>query len=722
MAVLEPAEEVQRLETLRAYAVLDTPAEEDLDRLARLAARIFRVPIALVSLVDEDRQFFKARVGLTESETPRDASFCQYALGSDEVLVVPDASAHPRFADSPLVTGPPNIRFYAGAPLRTPGGQRLGTFCVIDHVAREFTDNDCAVLKELAILAMDRLELRRLEDAGEGSQARFRNVARTSPDGILCIDAQGIIQYANRAAGRIFGWRPEDLSGRSFDMLIPMESRERYRRALLRVASGGQPTMVGKTVEQAGQRSDGEVFQLELSLSLWQENGQTAFGAIIRDLTQRRALEQRLFRLAHLDPLTELANREAFRERLNHLLQHEDRLTIILLDLDNFKDVNDDHGHHAGDAVLKKVAQRLRDTFAPSTLVARLGGDEFAVLVPGHLSRQALTEAAREAIQAIALPIEIGPLRAQVGASAGIALFPWHGTTSELLMANADLALYQAKKEGRNTLRFFVSALREALLQRRKMEADLHIAHQQSQFALYYQPQVDLHTRQVIGAEALLRWHHPVLGLQVPQDFLSVLEASQLASPVGAWILRTACAQAAAWRAHRPNFRMSVNLFGAQIHEGRLAKSVQEILASTGLPPEGLELEITENTIIQQSSDWLDDLRQIRHLGVGIALDDYGTGYASLSLLKRLPISKLKIDRSFVRDVVSDKEDAAVVRAILYLGRNFCMDVIAEGVETAAHEEFLRRKGCRYAQGYLYGSPRNALEFESEFLMRDVSS
>ncbi len=712
--------EARRLQALWDYEVLDTPAEEDLDRLARLGARIFRTPIALVSLVDDKRQFFKARVGLDVAETSRELSFCRHALAHDDILVVPDAWKDPRFADNPLVTGEPHIRFYAGAPLRTPDGERLGTFCIIDREPREFSDEQLHILTELAALTMDRLELRRLHTAGGLSQTRLRNIAMTSPDGILCTDAQGRITFANSALTRMFGYRQDQLLGQGFELLVPQENRERYQRALLRVAAGGEPTMVGKTVEQSGRRANGEVFPLELSLSIWQEQGEAAFGAILRDLTQRRELEQRLFRLAHLDPLTELANREAFGQHLDHLLQYESKLALTLIDLDNFKDVNDDHGHHAGDAVLKKVAQRLREIFPAPAMVARLGGDEFAVLTPQPLSQQELHVTAQQAIHAITLPIEVGPLQLQVGASIGIALHPCHGSTRELLMANADLALYKAKKEGRNTLRFFVAELREALLQRRKLEAELQNAHRQAEFELYYQPQVDLQTMRVVGAEALLRWRHPKRGLLLPADFLDVLEASPLALPVGNWILRTACRQALLWRAQQPDFRISVNLFGAQVQDGRLARAVEDILAETGLPPGGLELEITENTLIQQSADFLESLEHIQTLGVGISLDDYGTGYASLSLLKRLPVTRLKIDKSFVHDIVCDKEDAAVVRAILYLGRNFGLKVVAEGVETPAHETFLRRKGCDFAQGYLYGRPQPASQFETRYVNAQV--
>ncbi|MEI2415617.1 EAL domain-containing protein [Orrella sp. JC864] len=708
--------EERRLQALLSYEVLDTPPEEDLDRLARLGARIFRAPIALISLLDEHRQFFKARVGMATAQTRRDISFCRHAIESDEVMVVPDASRDPRFAGNPLVTGQPHIRFYAGAPLRTPEGERIGTFCVIDDQPREFSACDSEILRELSALSMDRLALRRLQSEASRGPERLQRLAASSPDGMLCTDAQGRITFANAALCRIFGYDGQALLGSGFEMLIPEEGRERYRRALLRVAAGGTPTMVGRTVEQVGQRADGTVFPLELSLSMWRENGQAHFGGIIRDLSQRRALEQRLFRLAHLDPLTELANREAFGQRLDHLLAHEAQLALLLVDLDNFKEVNDDHGHHTGDLVLRQVGHRLREIFPAPAMVARLGGDEFAVLLPQPPSRQRLSERAQQAIQAIALPIEVGPLRLKVGASIGAALHPWHGSTSELLMGNADLALYKAKKEGRNILRFFVSELRDALLQRRKLEAELNQAYEQGQFELYYQPQVSLRSREVVSCEALLRWRHPVRGLQTPAQFLDVLEASPLALPVGIWILRTACSQAARWRAMRPDFRISVNLFGAQVQDGRLSRLVQDVLAETGLDPQGLELEITENTLIHQSSEFLGALERIQATGVGIALDDYGTGYASLSLLKRLPVTRLKIDRSFVHDATHNKEDAAVVRAILYLGRNFGLNVVAEGVETLSHEAFLRRRGCDHAQGYLYGRPQSAAQFEQRYL------
>ncbi len=359
-------------------------------------------------------------------------------------------------------------------------------------------------------------------------------------------------------------------------------------------------------------------------------------------------------------------------------------------------------GHSAGDAVLKEIAVRLKKTCGTAIMVARLGGDEFVALLPGDDIRAANAIAER-LVAVISEPIMFVGQKIEVGVSIGVALAPLHSARSEELLSAADLALYKAKAAGRGRHEVFTPAIREVAVARRSFERELKLAFEGREFELFFQPQVATRTRALTGAEALMRWNHPERGLLSPASFMDVLSQKPSAASVGEWVLRTACKQAAEWRTQVPNFRIGVNLFEAQFRAGRLLTSVREALAESRLPAEALELEIVENILLRDDRTTLKLLHDLRDLGVGLAFDDYGTGFASLSLLKRYPVSRLKIDRSFVRDVNTDTEDAAIVNAVIYLGKSFGLEVIAEGVETEAQLDFLKKSHCAEAQGYLFG-------------------
>ena len=707
--------EEQRLSALAEYRLMDTPPAEDFDRLVKGAARHFNVPIVLISLIGRDRQFFKARVGLDVSGTSREVSFCTHALVQDDILFIPDALADARFASNPLVIGPPFLRFYAGKTLIAPTGERLGTVCLLDTAPREaFTEEDRKSLTNLAGLVMDRMEMHRLECVKAISQARFENIAATSPDAIICSDAEGQITFWNRSAEKLFGYSAEDITGKAGSIIVPDSWRKIYDAALHRLRHGKTTALANQTIELSGLRKDGTEFPAEYSLSTWEEGNTISVGAIVRDITERRQNEARLFRLASLDPLTDLPNRAAWRSCLSDTLAAETPATVLLLDLDSFKEVNDTLGHSAGDAILREVAERLASVCANAIMVARLGGDEFVALLPGDDPREASAVAER-LVHAISQPYDFTGHRIDIGVSIGLALSPSHSSRSEELLSAADLALYRAKAAGRGRYELFTPAFRDVAVARRAFERELKLAFERGEFELYYQPQMATDTRTLVGAEALIRWNHPARGLLSPASFMEVLSGKPTAAAVGEWTLRTACQQAALWQANSPHFRIGVNLFEAQFRSGRLLTAVWETLSATGLPAEALELEIVENILLHDDSTTLRLLHELRALGVGLAFDDYGTGYASLSLLKRYPVSRLKIDRSFVSKVDSDPEDAAVVMAIIYLGTSFGLEVIAEGVETEAELTFLKASGCLEVQGNLLGPPIPAADFTARF-------
>lgn len=713
--------EEQRLSALAEYRILDTPHTADFDRIAHLAACLFNVPIVLISLVARDRQFFKARIGLDICETSREVSFCAHAILQDDILFVPDALNDPRFSSNPLVLGPPFIRFYAGKPLVTPKGDRLGTVCLIDSEPRvTFSEEDRQNISDLAALVMDRMEMRRLEYAKTVSLARFENIAATSPDAIICSDVDGKITFWNRAAEKLFGYSASEIADKSGAVVVPESWRAIYNAELERLRNGGKMELANQTVELSGLHKDGSEFPAEFSLSTWGEGDKTSIGAIVRDITERRQNEERLFRLASLDPLTDLHNRSAWRASLTATLDAGEPATVLLFDLDSFKEVNDTLGHSAGDAVLKDVALRLKSICKDALMLARLGGDEFVALMAGDNVRAAKT-LAEKLVLAISKPYEFAGELISIGVSIGLSFAPIHGRRSEDLLGAADLALYKAKAAGKGRYELFVPAFREVAIARRTFERELRLALENSEFELFYQPQIATGTHKLTGAEALMRWRHPTRGLLSPASFMDVLREKPLAAAVGEWALRTACKQAVKWRVDAPDFRISVNLFEAQLRSGRLLAVVREVLAETGLPPEALELEIVENILLRRDKSTVRLLNGLRELGVGLAFDDYGTGFASLSLLKQYPVTRLKIDRSFIRDLNTNPGDAAVVKAVIYLGKSFGLGVIAEGVETQAQVDFLTANDCLEAQGYLFGKPVPSAEFSLRFIFQKAS-
>jgi diguanylate cyclase (GGDEF)-like protein/PAS domain S-box-containing protein len=551
----------------------------------------------------------------------------------------------------------------------------------------------------------DKLELRRLAVAGSAGQFRFETIASTSPDGIICADSTGHVTFWNAAAERLFGFYAQQAVGSSIDIIVPQRMRGGHGGGLARVAAGGAPRLMGGTVDLDAERADGTEFPIELSLSMWRRNGVASFGAIIRDLTERRADQERLFALAHLDALTGLSNRGLLSRRIMQCVATADQAAVLTIDVDGFKDINDTLGHAAGDAVLKEVGRRIMGCARRGATVARLGGDEFAVLIPNAPRPDAIAREADRLLSHLAEPIGIDGHTVHVSGSIGIALYPSDGAHAEDLLSAADLALYQAKSEGRNCWRFFAPHLRAAAVRRRAFEGEVRSALGAGQFELFYQPQVRLADGAMVGLEALLRWRHPDLGLIAPDQFLPFIDASPQAPDLGRWVLERACRDAVLLRRLVPGLRMGVNLSGSQFRTGRLAADVEAALSATGLPADALELEITENIILRHDETMLEPLHRLRSVGVGVAFDDFGTGFASLSFLKRFPLTRLKIDRSFVADVCREGHDAAIVKAIIFLAKGLELDVVAEGVETEVQDAFLRSCGCHVGQGYLYGRP-----------------
>lgn len=712
--LIAPSEDL-RLRAVADYGLSPDVMQGDLEPLNRLASALFGVPTSMVSVVAQYHTFFASRIGIAVCEVDRNISFCHTTITRDEPLIILDASLDPNFRDNPLVTGPAHVRFYAGAPLIGPSGATIGSFCLLDTRPRAaFTPANVANLKLLATLALDKMELRRLARAHQAGENRFRQMSATSPAGIICADREGIIRFWNQGAEAMLGYSAAEAEGQSIDLIVPDRLRGGHGGGLKHVAAGGKPKLVGQSVELWARHKDGSELPIELALSMWQDDGVASFGAIIRDLSSRRANEERLDRLAHRDHLTNLPNRLVLCQRLEAMVLARSEAALLVLDLDGFKQVNDTLGHSAGDRLLQDVAKRLLSVTGPLDTVARLGGDEFAIILPDCRADRGADLVAERLIQALSVPFTVDGLAFNLSASIGVAIFPMHGSEADELLSAADLALYAAKAEGRQRYHRYSPSLRQAALQQHALESELRHAYERGEFRLFYQPQVDGAGR-LMGAEALLRWEHPERGLQSPAAFLPFLEKSPLAIQVGQWVLQTACAQASVWRGITPSFRMGVNLFGLQLHNGDLGHEVQKVLHKFRLPAKNLELEVTENIILQQSDMALRMLQMLYDEGVSIAFDDFGTGYASLSLLKRYPLSRLKIDQSFVRNLGTSREDAAIVRSIVHMAKAFGLGVIAEGVETKEQQERLLAKGCDELQGYLLGRPMPAESFAVQY-------
>ncbi|QET04978.1 MULTISPECIES: putative bifunctional diguanylate cyclase/phosphodiesterase [Cupriavidus] len=412
---------------------------------------------------------------------------------------------------------------------------------------------------------------------------------------------------------------------------------------------------------------------------------------------------------ADLDPLTGVVARQAFLKRLETRLQTDatPRFALLLVGIDDFRAFNDMHGHAEGDLILQHVARRLKDASPRDAVIGRVGGDEFGVLLTS-ISDPTLVRHVSAAIQSmLSAPYEMAGRRHHVLASVGACVLPAGGDTASDVLAASSLALARAKHDGGRTIRFFKPQMRTDVTTRLSLVQALREAYAQRQFELLYQPQVDLRDGRVLGAEALMRWRHPTLGLLTPAAFIDALAASSVASDVGMWLLHTACAQARAWSLQfgEEAPRVAINLFAAQLAESRLLTEVRHVLRALELPPSLLEIEITETIALQQGDDVSDQLQALRRDGVTLTCDDFGTGYASLSFLKSFPVDRLKIDQSFIRNVVDDGVDAAIVNSVITVGNSLGIGVVAEGVETAGQRDFLLANGCYEAQGYLYGRP-----------------
>lgn len=597
-AVIDTDVEQRRLNVLDDLGII-SGTDVWMDRICALASDIFGMPIAVVTLLDKERQWLKARHGIDAQFLPRETAFCNHTILSDAVLVIPDALEDGRFASNPMVVGEPHIRFYAGAPLEWGPGVRLGALCVIDSELRSFSETDKRRLAQLADLVVAQIRL----------------------------------HSANTHL---------------------------------------------------------------------QQNGE-----------QLAARQLALEWTATHDGLTGLPNRSLLRNALEHAINRiEPGQTgaLLILDLDDFKRVNDTMGHDAGDALLVAVANWLSDLVQAPNLVARLGGDEFGILITGDSTEESLKTLSRQISASLRRPAENGGVSFYCSASIGQVLFPEHGTTATVLLRCADIALYAAKDEGRDQAVMFRPEFSDRLEARILVLTNARNALEHNNIVPYYQPKVALGTGKIVGFEALLRWRDPILGIQSPFTIWEAFKDPVLSVEIGQRMRDLVMADMAKWRLQGVPFgAVAINVSAAEFTRGDLATTILESMAAFRLPVETLELEVTEGVIIDDAAGEVGNaLKKLSDDGVGIALDDFGTGYASLSHLRKLPVQWLKIDKSFVGDMAENPESAAIVNMCIELAKSFGIGVVAEGVETADQAQMLSNWNCDVAQGFLFGKPVEA--------------
>jgi diguanylate cyclase (GGDEF)-like protein/PAS domain S-box-containing protein len=828
--------EEERLRRLGQYQISRTPPEAAFDEIVALAADQFGAPIAFLCLTEAECNWFKARTGIDLEEVPRSISFCDHTFKSEGVMVVPDATLDERFAESPMVTGPHHIRFYAGVTLRDADGFAIGTLAVADVVTRQATEQQKDSLKRLASIALNTMELKKIQNVVRKTVAAMevarqqavsdRDVLRQTvdclPQAIALVDTDNKFVLWNKNYEKMFPeyseifkpgvsiesvyryllknsryfppmdavtadkWLKDRLDllnkGSAIVEQLPVDGR--WIRSEQYLTPDGKKIFVRTditvdknaadsfrllfennpvpmwVVEKSNQRyidvntaalahygytrdqflkmtlvdirppreheriledartnfgadssdedwihlkADGsEIVVTTYSKPIKYENRDAAIVAII-DVTERRKHEARVQYLVEHDALTGLPNRRFFLDLLEGSLskraQSHYHTSIILIDIDDFKGVNDTLGHQVGDNLIVAVANRLEECIGDRGVVARLGGDEFVVLLPMLDDPEESHTAAIELIDAFKKPLTIPEHGILVRISAGISSGLDDSVDASTLLMNADLALYKAKSDGGGVCRIYEPQMSLQMIVHREMERDLRQALTNNQLVIHYQPLLELAGCTEVGFEALLRWNHPEKGMIPPSAFIPIAETSGMIVPFGTWVLEQACLLATTLQ---ENLSVAVNISPVQFKSGKLVDTVAAALGMSGLAAHRLELEITESVLLEKSSETLEILKSLKNLGVSIALDDFGIGYSGLGYLNSFPIDKIKIDQSFIKDIGIKSKSLELIRAAINIGQSLGLRTLAEGIETNEQLENLRALGCQQGQGFLF--------------------
>jgi diguanylate cyclase (GGDEF)-like protein/PAS domain S-box-containing protein len=635
-----------------------------------------------------------------------------YSLISEQPVVFRNLAAEPRFNGAHLLA---EHGIQAGVSVAIPGrGTPFGVLAMYQEDDRTFTADEIEFVASIADLAGSVIASARGEEARCAaeqalveSERRFRALVENSSDGIALVDDAGMMKYSSPSTHRLLGYTDEELKDRSLLDFIETDDLE-----LIALRYGDFLDHPGADArgEIRFHHKDGGMRWFEgVATNLVNDSSVKAIVVNYRDITERKLAERQLERLAYRDSLTGLPNRFLFHDRLGHSLdqarRRARRLALMYIDLDRFKLVNDTLGHAVGDKLLQAVAKRLQQSLRADDTIARLGGDEFAVLLPEIDRPEDAARVGYKLLAAMREPFSVDGHDLYATASIGISTFPDDGEDVGTLLKNADSALYRSKELGRNAVQLFANSMNAKYKERLELELSLHRALERQEFELHYQPLYDRATERIRSFEALLRWRRPGSGLASPDEFIKLAEETRLIIPIGEWVLRTACVQLRQWLDDGLDVHMAVNLSAHQIQQPRFINLVHDIIEETGIPADHLELEMTESAAMQNLEWTLSVLDQLRSLGARLAVDDFGTGQSSLVYLKRFPLSTVKMDREFLRDVRKNTNDAAILSAIIQLGHSLGLYVIAEGIETVEDLEMLESEGCDGMQGYLFSRP-----------------
>jgi diguanylate cyclase (GGDEF)-like protein/PAS domain S-box-containing protein len=604
-----------------------------------------------------------------------------------------------------------------GLPLELRRGDQLD---ILDNRFQRLTE-EVVLATEGLKRARDELELRVEERTAELSESekRYRLLLNSLNEGIWAIDKDGFTTFVNPQMAKMLGYGSEEMLGKSFFSFMDESGRELVERKEKRLRKG-----IAEQIEQEFIRKDGvRIHTIAENSPIIDEHGNYA-GAIagIIDITERKKMEETITHQAHHDLLTGLANRALFIDRLHYALpqahRYQKQLAVFFLDIDRFKTINDTLGHTVGDELLKEIAARIRPNIREADTLARIGGDEFTILLSHFSSVEDISAMADKIMAVFKKPFVIGEHTFYMTTSIGISIYPEDGADAETLTKNADIALYHAKETGRDNYKFYNSSLNIRTLERMLLGNSLRQTLARGELELFYQPQFNIATGHVVCAEALIRWRHPELGILNPLQFLPLAEEIGFMVAIDEWVLRTACQQNKAWqKAAYPPFCITVNLSAQQFRQPGLVEMISQVLQETGLDPEWLELEVTENVAMEDIEHTLPNVRKLTDLGISFSIDDFGTGYSSLSHLKKLPLHKLKIDKSFISDITVDHDDQIIVNAVISVAHSMELRVVAEGVETEEQLSLLRLSGCDEIQGYLGSYPLPSGEYE-DFMKR----
>ncbi len=631
------------------------------------------------------------------------AGSCGAAAYTGRQMIVEEIASHPAWATYAPVALKHGLLASWSTPILGASGTVMATFAVYYRERRSPTQRELYLINGATDLASIVIERDRSAAALRDSEASYRALVETAPLGIFVLTRDRFV-YSNAALARMLGASSAaELIGRSIVGHVQRNSRPGLAERLTHTSKRGTTTRV----EVRLLRMNGSEFEAELIATPMSFGGAHSIQCMVSDISERKRTEKRINYLAHYDDRTGLPNRNLFIDRLSQALGHAQRsgktVALLYLDLDRFKTLNDTLGHAAGDVLLRAAGTRLTECVRAHDTVARLGGDEFALILADLAQPEHAETVIAKIFQAFERPFTVERRQLFVSPSVGIATYPRDGATPDLLLKHADIAMYRAKAAGKNTYRFYLPAMGLGLSENLALETDLPGILERGELELYYQPQVDAASGETVAVEALLRWRHPERGELTPETFIPLLEETGLIRSVSAWAVRRACRDTRDWVDVRGcPLRLALNLSASQFKDPRLAELIEQIVTDTGYDPRRLEFEITEHTLMEDTSVTLDTLRALARLGASISVDDFGTGYSSLSYLKRFSVQRLKIDRSFVSEITEKRDTAAIVEAIISLARSLYIEVVAEGVETAAQRDFLLARGCPLMQGYLF--------------------